>query len=55
MHNRVYNFFTKNNLIYLLKFGFRQQYSTFHASNSLTEVFRKYIGKEIIHCGDFVD
>ena len=24
MYNRVYNFFTKNNLIYSLQFGFRQ-------------------------------
>ena len=55
MHNRVYNFFTKNNLIYLLKFGFRQQYSTFHASINLTELFGKYVGKGNIHCGDFVD
>ena len=29
MYNRIYNFFTKNNLIYLLQLGFRIQYSTF--------------------------
>ena len=41
MNNRVYNFFTKNNLVYPLQFGFRQQYSTFHALTSLTEDIRK--------------
>ena len=41
MNNRVYNFFTKNNPVYPLQFGFRQQYSTFHALTSLTEGIRK--------------
>ena len=41
MNNRVYNFFTKNNPVYPLQFGFRQQYSTFHALTSLTEDIRK--------------
>ena len=30
MINRVHNFYTKNNLIYPLQFGFRQKHSTFH-------------------------
>ena len=55
MHNRVYNFFTKNNLIYLLQFGFRQQYSSFHALISLTEDIRKNLEKGNIGCGIFVD
>ena len=38
MYNRVYNFFTKNGLIYPLQFGFKKQYSTFYALISLTEV-----------------
>ena len=37
MYSRVYNFFAKNNLIYQLWFGFRQQYSTFHALVDFTE------------------
>ena len=37
MYNRVYNFFTQNTLIYPMQFGFRQQYSTYHALISLTE------------------
>ena len=55
MYNRVYNFFTKNNLIYPLQFGFRQQYSTFHALISLTEDIRKNLDKGNIGCDIFVD
>ena len=36
IYSRIYNFFPKNNLIYPLEFGFRQQYSTFHNLVSLT-------------------
>ena len=52
---RVYNFFTKNNLIYPLQFGFTQQYSTFDALISLTEDIRKNSDKGNIGCGIFVD
>ena len=31
MYNRIYKFFSDNNLIYSLQFGFRQKYSTVHA------------------------
>ena len=55
MYSRVYNFFTKDNLIYPLQFGFRQQYSTFHALISLTEDIRKNLDKGNISCGVFVD
>ena len=55
MYNRVYNFFTKNNLIYPLQFGFRQQYSTFHALISLTENIRKNLDKGPIFISSFVD
>ena len=55
MYNRVYNFFTKNNLIYPLRIDFRQQYSTFHALISLTEVINKNLDKGNIGCGIFVD
>ena len=37
MCNRMYKFFSDNNLIYSLQFGFRQKYSTVHALISLTE------------------
>ena len=55
MYNRVYNFFTKNNLIYPLQFGFRQQYSTFLALISLTEDIKKNVDKANIGCDTFVD
>ena len=41
MYNRNYKFYSKNNIIHPLQFGFRQQYSTFHALISLTEDIRK--------------
>ena len=55
IYNRVYNFFAKNNLIYPLQLGFRQQYSTFHAFISLTEDIRKNLDKGNIGCAIFVD
>ena len=55
MYNRVYNFFTKINLIYPLKFGFTQQYSIFHTLISLTEGIRKNVDKGNIGCCIFVD
>ena len=47
--------FSENNIIYPLQFGFRQQYSTFHALISLTEDIRKNLDKGNIVCGIFVD
>ena len=41
MYNRVYNFFTKYNLIFPLYFGFIQPNSIFHALVSLTEDITK--------------
>ena len=55
MYNKVYNFFTKNNLIYPLQFGFRLRYSTFHAVISLTKDIRKNLDKGNIGCGIFVE
>ena len=55
MYNRMYNFFSDNNLIYLLQFGFRQKYSTVHALISLTENIRKNLDEGNIGCGIFVD
>ena len=55
MYNRIDNFFSKKNIIYLLQFGFRQQYSTFHALISLIEDIRKNLDKGNIGCGIFVD
>ena len=55
MHNRIYNFFSENNIISSLQFGFRQQYSTFHTLISLMEDIRKNLDKENIGCDVFVD
>ena len=46
MYNRMYKFFSYNNLIYSLQFGFRQIYSTIHALISPTE--KKTQTKEIL-------
>ena len=55
MYNRIYKFFSGNNLIYFLQFGFRQKYSTVHALISLTESIRKNLDEGNIGCGIFVD
>ena len=55
MYNRIYKFFSDNNLIYSLQFGFRQKYSTVHALISLTENIRKNLDEGSIGCGIFVD
>ena len=55
MYNRIYKFFSDNNLIYSLQFGFRQKYSTVHTLTSLTESIRKYLDEGNIGCGIFVD
>ena len=51
----MYKFFSDNNLIYSLQFGFRQKYSTVHALVSLTENIRKNLDEGNIGCGIFVD
>ena len=54
MYNRMYKFFSDNNLIYSLQFGFRQKYSA-HALISLTENIRKNLDEGNIGCGIFVN
>ena len=55
MYNRIYKFFSDNNLIYSLQCGFRQKYSTVHALISLTENIRKNLDEGNIGSGIFVD
>ena len=55
MYNRIYKFFSDNNLIYSLQFGFRQKYSTVHVLISLTENIRKNLYEGNIGCGIFVN
>ena len=46
MYKRLYTFPNKNNIIYNLQFGFRQQYSTSHALINITE-YEKLLMMEI--------
>ena len=55
MYKRVYQFLTKNNIIYDLQFGFRKNFSTAHALINLTENIRKALDEGYIGCGIFVD
>ena len=54
MYKRLYTFLNKN-VIYNLQFGFRQQYSTFHALINITENIRKALDDGNIGCGVFVE
>ena len=51
----MYTFLNKNNVIYNLQFGFRQQYSTSHALIKITENIRKALDDGNIGCGVLVD
>ena len=53
MYKRFHTFLNKNNVIYNLQFGFRQQYSTSHAFN-ITENVREGADDGNIDCGIFV-
>ena len=55
MYKRLYTFLNKNNVIYNLQFGFRQQYSTSHVLINTTENIRKAIDDGNIGCRVFVD
>ena len=55
MYKKLYSFLNKNNVIYNLQFGFRQQYSTSHALIKITENIRKALDDGNIGCEVFVD
>ena len=55
MYNRLYTFRNKNNVIYNLQFGIRQQHFTSHTLINITENTRKALGDGNISCGVFVD
>ena len=55
MYKRLHTFLNKNNSIYNIQFGFRQQSSTSHALISITENIRKSLDDANIGCGIFVD
>ena len=55
MYKRLYTLLNSNNVIYSLKFGFTQQYSTSHALVNITENIRKApLDDGNIGCGVFV-
>ena len=54
MYKTLYTFLNNNNIIYKLQFGFRQQYSIFHALINITENIKKGLDGNI-DCGVFVD
>ena len=55
MYKRLYTFLDYNNIIYDLRFGFKQQYSTSHALINITENIRNALDDGNIGCGVFVD
>ena len=55
MYKRLYTFVNNIKTIYNLQFGFRQQYSTYHALINITENIRKALDDENIGHGVFVD
>ena len=55
MYKRLYTFLSNNDVIYILQFGFRQQFSTSHVSINITENIRKTLDDGNIGCGLFVD
>ena len=55
MYKRVCQFLTENNIIYDLKFVFRQNFFTAHALINLTENIRQALDEGYIGCGIFVD
>ena len=55
MYKRLYTFLNKNNVIYNLQFGFRQQYSISHALINITEHISRAPDDGNIFCQIFVD
>ena len=55
MYKRLYTFLNNNNIIYNLQFGFRQQFSTYHALINITKNITKALDDGNIGCPVFVD
>ena len=55
MYEKLYTFLDNESSSCDLQFGFRQQYSTSHALNNITENTRKALDDRNIGCGVFVD
>ena len=55
MYDRLYNFLNEKEIIYSLRFGFRQKYSTTPALIHLTDKIRHEIDKGNYACEIFAD
>ena len=55
MHNRLYQFFNDDYIIYIFQFGFWQKYSTSFALIYLTETNNDVFDQGKCDCGIFVD
>ena len=55
MHERIYEYLEKQNMIYLNQFGFRLKHSTIHALINMTEMIRRSIDKNQFVAGVFID
>ena len=55
MHNRLYNFLTEHNILYMNQFGFRKNYSTFLALMDLVDSISKNIDEGNYSIGIFLD
>ena len=55
MHQRIYAFLEKYEILYELQFGFRAGYSTTHALIHMTEAIRSALDSGSVTCGIFVD
>ena len=55
MYKRLHTFLNSNHIIYKLKFGSRQQYSTSHDLINITDNIRKALDDGNISCGAFAD
>ena len=55
MYRKIYQFLTESNIIYDLKFGFRQKFSTAQGLINLTENIRQAPDEGYIGCRIFLD
>ena len=55
LHDRIYKFFEKENLLFNKQFGFRKHHNTSHAIIALTESIRNSLRKKEYSVGVFVD
>ena len=55
IYNRMFDFLTRNNLIYNRQFGFRKNHSTNHALISVSEEIKSCMDEGFFTAGIFID